>query len=98
MRQPSSTKVWDVHAIKAEIHRRGQTLASLAQAAGYRPATMRWALKRPIPGANRAIAQFLGLSIQELWPSWYDADGKLIPTVRPNSNRKSEARESVNAA
>lgn len=97
MRRPAQA-TWDSFAIKAEIRRRGKTLTALAKEAGYQPATVRWAFIRPFPGANRAIAQFLGLSVQELWPDWYDCDGKLIPTVRSQPNRKTEARESVNAA
>lgn len=89
---------WDEFAIKAEIRRRGMTLTTLANTAGLPPSSIRAAFLKPSIGANRAIAQFLGLSVQELWPDWFGANGKLIPAVQRNSNRKTEARESVGAA
>lgn len=49
---------------------------------------MYWALISPHLKANKAIAGALGVPLCELWPEWFDADGKLIsvapqPSPRP---------------
>lgn len=36
------------------------------------------ALRRPWPRMNKAIAEFLGVSLHHLWPEWYAPDGSLI--------------------
>jgi Ner family transcriptional regulator len=72
---------WDEHAIKAEVRRRGGTLASLALASGYAASTLRAAFLRPHAGANRAIAQFIGQPLYVLWPEWFDRAGRLIPAA-----------------
>jgi Ner family transcriptional regulator len=80
---------WDRHAIRAEIARRGSSLTKLAAEARLSPSSMSWALwSRPHLRANKAIAEFLGVSLQELWPEWFDADGKVIstkPIARPSA-------------
>lgn len=66
--------------IKAEIKKRGQTLAGLwrkNKPLAYTALSL--CLDRPIPRANRVIADFLGLPLNHLWPDWYDASGKRIP-------------------
>lgn len=88
MSKPKRIREWDEYAIKAEIRRRGATLTSLAKATGLAPSTFRAAFKKPSPGANRAMAQYLGLPVQTLWPFWFDADGELIPARRRNSTHK----------
>ncbi len=59
---------------------------------------MVWALIKPHPRANAAIAEFLELPLNELWPQWFDEDGKLIstaplerPKVKPMSSRRFES-------
>lgn len=59
---------WDKHEIKAEIGRRGSTLLSISLAAGLDPSACRVALYRPLPGGEKAIAEFLGVTRAELWP------------------------------
>jgi len=85
----SNQKVWDRHAIKAEIHRRGQTLTRLALAAGLDPSACRSALMRPSPGGEAAISAFLGIPPQILWPDRYDASGNR----RPSSQLTNPAQE-----
>lgn len=69
---------WDRHAILAEIGRRGSSLRKIGETAGLRRASLSWALKIPRIRANRAIAEFLGVPLNELWPQWFDSEGKLI--------------------
>lgn len=66
--------------IKAEIRKRGSSLAELTREnmpIGDTALTI--CLDRPLPRANRIIAGFLGLPLNHLWPRWYDKDGKRIP-------------------
>lgn len=69
---------WDRHDIVAEIRRRGSSLAELARQEGLKRPTMTWSLVMPHKRANRAIADFLGVSLNRLWPEWYDAQGNQI--------------------
>ncbi|SFZ85962.1 transcriptional regulator, Nlp family [Devosia enhydra] len=63
--------VWDRHAIKAEIGRKGLTQTAIAQAAGLEPSAVRHGLR----GGNRkgaeAIAKALGLPFRTLFPDSY---------------------------
>ena len=87
----------DRYEIKAEIERQGATLTDVAKAAGLHGATVRGALRYPIPAGNRAISRFLGKPLHELWPAWFDQDGRLHPGVsslrlrRSASSRKRRA-------
>jgi len=84
------TRKWDRHAIRAEISRRGSSLTKIALATGLSPNSLSWALwSRPHLRANQAIADFLGVPLCELWPEWFDADGKIIstqPIARPSAD------------
>lgn len=65
--------------IKAEIKKRGKTLSDLwrkNKPLAYSALSL--SLDRPIPRANRIIAEFLGLPLNHLWPQWYDSSGKRI--------------------
>lgn len=68
--------IWDRHAIRAEIHRRGSTLTNIALDNGLGASSCRVALLTPSPAANRAISDFLGVPLHELWPDWFDASGQ----------------------
>lgn len=56
---------------------------------------------RPLPRANRVIAEFLNLPLHHLWPKWYDADGNRIPlrssSKRSPKRRASHSKKSVSA-
>jgi Ner family transcriptional regulator len=64
--------------IEAEVKRRGSRLAELASAAGVHHSTVTRARFRIIPRGNRIIANFLGTSVHDLWPEWFDAAGNPI--------------------
>lgn len=81
MTETQMNRKWDRHAIRAEIGRRGASLTKLAAMAGLSPTSLSWALwSRPHPRANQVIAEFLGAPLHELWPQWYDTEGKVIST------------------
>lgn len=65
--------------IKAEIRKRGETLISLARKKQLSRDAIALSLLKPLPRANKAIADLLGVSVHYLWPKWYDPDGKRIP-------------------
>jgi Ner family transcriptional regulator len=72
---------WHRADILAAVRKRGSTLADIARSVGLARQTMYWAMSTaPRLRANKAIADFLGVSLHELWPHWFDEDGKLIST------------------
>lgn len=87
-------RVWDRHEIMAEIRRRGSSLRAVSLEAGLSESTCRKALAVPMPSGEAAIADFLGVTVHELWPDRYP--------VRPASTRENAtngAREaSLNGA
>lgn len=90
----SKDKVWDEYSIKAAIYRKGETLTSLAKASDLASASIRGAFIRPHARANRAIAKFLAVPVQKLWPDWFDSDGELIPRHKRQASRESARRAS----
>lgn len=65
--------------IKAAIRKKGCTLKSVSLEAGLEETTVARSLLKPIPRANRAVADLLGRPLHILWPDWYDQQGKRIP-------------------
>lgn len=64
--------------IKAAIRKTGKTLNELSLEAGLSGGTVGVSLLKPIPSANAAVANFLGKSLHEIWPQWYDRHGNRI--------------------
>ena len=64
--------------IKAAVRKRGKDMCQISAEAGLARDTASISLRRPIPAANAAIADFLGKSLHEIWPEWYDAAGNRI--------------------
>jgi len=62
--------------LKAQVRRRGITMRDLAVRYALNPGTLSNSLRRPIPDANAAIADYLGTTVGNLWPSWYHRDGR----------------------
>lgn len=63
-----SPKVWDRHTIYAEIRRRGENLKSLAKKNGLGANALSVALSVPFPKGEHIIAEFLGVTVEALWP------------------------------
>lgn len=67
----NTPKVWDRHAINAEVRRRGMTLTGIALAKGMYPSACRQGLiGLSRPGAE-AIAEALDVPFRELFPTAY---------------------------
>lgn len=67
----SAPVVWDRHAIRAEVHRRETTLTAIALAAGLDQSACRSALVRRHLAGERALADFLGIAPEKIWPERY---------------------------
>lgn len=62
---------WDWHAIKAALHRKGMTLTRLAELNGLDPSACRIAGTRVNRKAEAAIADFLQVPVERLFPDRY---------------------------
>lgn len=76
-------KGWHRADIVAAVHKRGSNLAALARSNGLCDSALRAALGYPRTPSNTIIAEFLGESLHNLWPKWFDPDGKLTAPARP---------------
>ncbi len=68
--------------IVASVRKMGTNLSRLALENGLGSSTLRVALLKPHPRANRLIARTIGKTVHELWPLWFDTSGKRIPKKR----------------
>ena len=92
-------EAWDVHAIRAEIKRRGYTFVELSRKYGLAVSAIRTALVMPYPKADRVISAFLGVPLHNLWPDRYDRDGNRLPSQsKPNKSAHAEASKKGRAA
>ena len=62
---------WTKPRIKCALEERGMTLTGLAELKGVDPRTMRHVWNRPMRPAERAIAEYLGVPVAELFPDRY---------------------------
>ncbi|MCT9072796.1 helix-turn-helix domain-containing protein [Cupriavidus gilardii] len=73
---PESSKDWHRVDIKAALEKAGYSLRQLSLQQGYAPGSLKAALDRPWPCAERIIAAAIGVHPAQIWPSRYDADRK----------------------
>lgn len=66
-----STQDWTIDEIGAHLKMKGVTYRSLDRATGKKPDTIRNALYRSIPSYEAIIADAIGVSPAEIWPSRY---------------------------
>lgn len=64
-------KDWHPADIIAGLRKRGTTLAAVSRKEGLASSTLGNALKKRWPKGERLIAQALGISPAEIWPSRY---------------------------
>jgi Ner family transcriptional regulator len=82
---------WPPGKIRAAIRDRGMSQKKLSRDAGYSEGAVSGAIVRKYPAGERIIAEFLGVKLQEIWPSRYFPDGRsrsrpAFP-VDPTANR-----------
>lgn len=75
---------WDRHAIKVEVSRKGTTLRAISLAAGLDPSACSAALSRRHFAGEHALAAFLGVAPEVLWPDRYQ---RLSPWVKHRLDR-----------
>jgi len=57
--------------IVAALHKQGVSIRELSVRAGLKPDTLKNALSRAYPKAERIIAEALGVAPEHIWPSRY---------------------------
>ncbi|OJJ09113.1 transcriptional regulator [Alphaproteobacteria bacterium AO1-B] len=86
---------WDQHSIKAELHRRGMTLAQLARSKGRTPSAFSHVWKRHTAPAEQAIAEFLGIPKEVLFKDRYP---KRTAKILSSKHEGQRARQKATAA
>lgn len=97
----SSPEDWHPADVKAALHKKGITLAGLAEAHGLSgSSTLSAALSRSHPANEKRIADAIGVHPKVIWPSRYNADGtrKLQGFRKLQFNAASVARNSNTTA
>lgn len=90
-------RVWHPEEIKAQVRMRGKTLTQLAIEAGLNGSACRLALIKPFYRPEQAIAAFIGVPAQDLWPDRYDPDGTpRHPRARRNPSHPPQRRHCRN--
>lgn len=62
---------WHKADIRAALEKAGTNYTKLAEEHGIASATLRNALRFPYPRCERIIAERIGVTPQEIWPSRY---------------------------
>ncbi|CNK95642.1 helix-turn-helix domain-containing protein [Yersinia alsatica] len=70
-RTKGSQQDWHRADIVAALHKRGLTLSQLSRDQGLAARTLNNAFERHYPRAENLIAQALGVTPEEIWPSRY---------------------------
>jgi len=73
---------WHPADILAALKKRGHSLAGLSVTNGYHPTAAGKALKQPWPAMEQIVANALGVSPNEIWPSRYDQEGRPLPRAK----------------
>lgn len=81
MPKKPASKDWHRADIIAAVRKTGTSIQRMSRLMGLCRSALGNALSIPAPAYERVIAQHLGLSPQDIWPSRYHADG------RPKSGR-----------
>jgi Ner family transcriptional regulator len=82
---------WHPEDIKAEVRKKGSTLAAIGRRDGMSRQSIALALVRPSERGERAIARFLGKPAHLIWPSRYNPDGSRR-RPQPAENYQNEPR------
>ena len=67
---------WHKADIVAALRKAGWSLRRLSVQHGYHPQSLKHALHRPWPLAERLIAEAIGVAPQVIWPTRYDENGR----------------------
>ena len=64
---------WHPEDIKAAIRKRWMTTSQLSRSNGLAESTLRNVFRHHWPKGEKIIAEFLGLTPRDIWPSRYEA-------------------------
>ncbi|HFI3607570.1 TPA: helix-turn-helix domain-containing protein [Escherichia coli] len=64
---------WHPEDTKAAIRKRGMTTSQLSRSNGLAESTLRNVFRHHWPKGEKIIAEFLGLTPRDIWPSRYEA-------------------------
>ncbi|WP_136414762.1 helix-turn-helix domain-containing protein [Herbaspirillum sp. ST 5-3] len=87
---------WHRADVVAALHKKGWSLRELSRQSGLSDGTLKSALDRPYPKAERIIAAALGLDPRAIWPNRY-AKRDFTPVLTPPSH-SSPRHQSEHAA
>jgi len=73
--KPALPQDWHPADIVAALWKRRTSLIRLSRKNGYAGGSLRMALRRPWPKAEKIIADYIGTTPQAIWPSRYLEDG-----------------------
>lgn len=80
---------WHPEDVKAAVRKKGCSLARIGAAAGLSRQAVALVLVRPGIAGEAAIAQFLEIAPQAIWPSRYHIDGyRKCPQPAANYRRR----------
>lgn len=73
------SQIADMHRIDivAVLHKKGLTVKDLSLEAGLSAGTLSNALSRPWPKGEKIIADALGMTPEDIWPSRYEQRGEV---------------------
>lgn len=81
---------WHREDIKAELNKRGISMAKLGRENGLAPTTVKNALDKHYPKGEKLIAETLGTTPQIIWPSRYHGYAKPCESVFRNGGLERE--------
>jgi len=79
---------WHREQIKAAVRMRGETLTSLALSNGLAEDACRDALRTRRPEAEAVIAKFIGIPVEDLWPTRYGRSSTKVDTPSRGSTHR----------
>ncbi|AGF75416.1 helix-turn-helix domain-containing protein [Bartonella vinsonii] len=83
------TQTWDCHSILAELRCRNMTLAELAKAYQIPSSSVQHIWTRPNEKAERAIADFIGLPVEQVFYDRYPKTNRRIFKAAKHANTDS---------
>lgn len=83
---------WHRADIIAAVRKRGSSLAQLGRDHGLGDSTLRASLHAPRTPSNRIIADFLGVSLHDIWPAWFDEGDRLIGRKAARAHRRAASQ------
>ncbi|AGF75820.1 helix-turn-helix domain-containing protein [Bartonella vinsonii] len=89
------TQTWDRHSILAELRRRNMTLAELAKVYQIPSSSVKNIWTRPNEKAERAIADFIGLPVEQVFSDRYPKTNRRIFKAAKHANTDLSAHSTL---